>query len=311
MLQKNVWTLLLLSTIHLAVSGQAANSFLHPDYTYDQLSVRQNIPYHATPVKGIHNKFHLFDWYEGQTDKRQLRPLVIMMHGGGFKLGSKSTDSTPFIARAFAQMGYPCASINYRRSKKRPLARFEDLAEGCFDALEDLQLAIRFFKQHWQEYRIDTNRIILAGNSAGGMMALHAVYSSRFELGQFIKKENSHLLDKSHNPENIFAVINFWGAIYDTSWLKNSRVPIMTIHGGKDRVVPHADKKGPIFGSGIIYRNAVRLGINCQMQVFEKSGHELHRHFNPLGAGSKARKRWQEAAVRTGIFLNTLQKAAP
>ena len=298
--------MLLLQVLHPALSGQEAakpSPAIHKDLP---VAIRQNLSYNSIPVQGVHSRYHLFDWYEGGGEKRPLKPLVILMHGGGFKLGNKATDSTPFIAKAFARNGYSCASINYRRSRKRPLARFEDLAEGCFDALEDLQLAIRYFKQNWREYSIDTNRIILAGNSAGGMMALHAVYPSRYELGLFTQKQQLSGLSKSHNPENIFAIINYWGAIYDTAWLRNSKVPIMTIHGGKDRVVPNAENKGPLYGSEIIHRNAVLLGIPNQILVYKEFGHELHRHFNPLGAGGKARKRWQEATVQAIEFLNGL-----
>lgn len=304
-----IWVLLL-QLLHPDLSGQESSSVLPASHKDVSVAIRQNLSYNRVPVQGVHSKYHLFDWYEGGGPKEPLRPLVILMHGGGFRLGNKATDSTPFIAKAFARNGYSCASINYRRSRKRPLARFEDLAEGCFDALEDLQLAIRYFKQNWAEYSIDTNRIILAGNSAGGMMALHAVYPSRYELGLFTKKDNPSGLSKSYNPENIYAVINYWGAIYDTVWLKNTKVPVMNIHGGKDRVVPNAENKGPLYGSEIIHRNAVFLGIPTEILVYKEFGHELHRHFNPLGAGGKARKRWREATVQAVAFLNGLTRSA-
>lgn len=302
--------MLLLQLLHPALSGQEVAKFSPASHKDVPVTIRQNLSYNSIPVRGVNSRYHLFDWYEGGGDKRSLAPLVILMHGGGFKLGNKATDSTPFIAKAFARNGYSCASINYRRSRKRPLARFEDLAEGCFDALEDLQLAIRYFKQNWQEYSIDTNRIILAGNSAGGMMALQAVYPSRYELGLFTQKQQLSGLSKSCNPENIFAIINYWGAIYDTAWLRNTKVPIMTIHGGKDRVVPNAENKGPLYGSEIIHRNAVLLGIPNEILVYKEFGHELHRHFNPLGAGGKARKRWHEATVQAIEFLNRLSGSA-
>ncbi|MBC6492140.1 hypothetical protein ACFSQD_01415 [Flavihumibacter stibioxidans] len=127
----------------------------------------------------------------------------------------------------------------------------------------------------------------------------------RHELGKFIGKADSSSLDKSHNPGNIFAIVNFWGAIYDTSWLKNTRVPIMNIHGSKDRVIPTAEPAGPLYGSGIIHRNADALLIPNRILIFEGVGHELQKHFNPLGAGTKARKRWAEAVRHAGIFLRS------
>lgn len=285
--------------------GQDGPAIPYHDPIDNNLVIKKNIPYNTVATAGIRKKFHLFDWYEGLADSGQYRPLVIMMHGGGFKLGHKGSGSTAFIARSFAKKGFACASINYRRYNKKPLGWYKEMMEGCYAATEDLRIAIDYFKRNWREYRIDTNRIILAGNSAGGMMALHAVYSSRYELGKFIGRTDSSSLNKTHNPDNIFAIVNFWGAIYDTTWLKNARIPIMNIHGSKDRVVPNAEQAGPLYGSEIIHRNANALRIPNQVLIFDGVGHELQKHFNPLGAGARARKRWAEAVQQAGIFLHS------
>lgn len=142
-----------------------------------EIKTQKNIVYGKPPKTGIKIKYYQLDLYSPSTDSIIKRPLIIMMHGGGFKLGSKTSNSTPVFSKAFAQRGYICASINYRLSRKKPLSNFKDLAEGCYDAIEDLQQAIHFLKQNAEKYRIDTNNIILAGNSAGGMAALQAVFS--------------------------------------------------------------------------------------------------------------------------------------
>ena len=100
------------------------------------------------------------------------------MHGGGFKFGSKKARSTRIWSKNFAHKGYLCAAINYRLSKKNPLRNFKALVKGCYEAIEDLEQAIVFFKKNNALYRIDTNCIILAGNSAGAMIALQSIYSS-------------------------------------------------------------------------------------------------------------------------------------
>lgn len=302
---KKLILLFWLKFLTTAVFSQNGPAVPYRDPIDKFLVIKKNLLYNTDATAGIRKKFHLFDWYEGLNDSSRFRPLVIMMHGGGFKLGHKGSASTAFISKSFAKKGFACASINYRRYNKKPLGWYKEMMEGCYAATEDLRIAIDYFKRNWREYRIDTNRIILAGNSAGGMMALHAVYSSRYELGKFIGKPDSSSLNKTHNPDNIFAIVNFWGAIFDTAWLKNTRVPIMNIHGSKDRVVPNAEPAGPLYGSGIIHRNADSLRIPNRVLIFYGVGHELQKHFNPLGAGAKARKRWMEAVQHAGIFLHS------
>jgi acetyl esterase/lipase len=303
------WILLtgLLCCVTLTHS-QAQSKFSHryKDIQYEKIQRTRNLSYYPVEMEGVKKKHHNFDWYTSKEDTMALRPLLIAMHGGGFKLGNKSSDSTPFWAREFAKRGYAVASINYRKSKKKPLSKFEDLAEGCYDALKDLQLAIDYFRTNAAQYRIDPNRIIVAGNSAGGMMALQEVCTSEAEFAAYLKRPDSILQDTSHNPNKLLAAINMWGSIYDSSWISNSRVPIISIHGSNDRVVPSNNSAGPFYGTGIIVRQARRSNIPHFAHIYDGSGHELHKHFNPLfGGGFGARKRWRDMTQRISNYLYT------
>lgn len=284
--------------------AQSKTNIRYKDVLFEKVDRKRNLSYQQQPVSGIKRKFHKFDWYESGDDKNRLRPLIIAMHGGGFKLGNKSSDSTPFWAREFARRGYAVASINYRKSKKKPLSRFEDLADGCFEALKDLQLAIDYFRLNHQQYGIDPDKIILAGNSAGGMMALHEVCSSESEFAAYLKRPDSSSLDTTHNPNKVLAAINMWGSIYDSTWIRNARVPILSIHGSRDRVVPANNPAGPFFGTEIIEREAHRSGVAYYVHLYEGAGHELHKHFNPLlGGGPGARRRWRDMTQRVAAYL--------
>ena len=249
-------------------------------------------------------KPHLLDLYEPAGDTITGRPLIILMHGGGFKFGSKNTSRMKIWGKHFAKKGYVCAAINYRLSKKNQLRNFENLAEGCLDASEDAITVVKYIKEHAREFNIDSSRIILAGHSAGGMIALQTVYSSAPEINRLIKKDIPADTNIKHNPAGIAAIINFWGAVYDTSWLANAKVPIVSVHGSKDRVVPYNFKNGnPIFGSAAIQRTADRLKIPNALKTYSGKGHELQKHFNPVYAGPVARKRWRVAADFAADFL--------
>jgi acetyl esterase/lipase len=272
------------------------------DFVFDHVLVQKNLVYKEHPAPGIKEKYYHFDFYEPDGDTTAYRPLIIWLHGGGFKFGKKTSGGLPVWSKTFARRGYVCAPINYRLSKKHPLKNFADLVQGCADAIEDANEAINFFKQHYQQYRIDTNRIILGGNSAGGMIALQAVYSSPAEMAKLIHSGDS-TSGAMHNPQHIAAVINYWGALFDMNWLKNSRIPIVSAHGNKDRVVPYDDKKPPLYGSLAIHRMADSLHIPNQLKIYEGFAHELQKHFNPLFAGPSAKKRWLDAGQFTASFL--------
>lgn len=272
------------------------------DPVYESV-VKKDIPYYkSTEESGVKSRYFMFDLYEPKDDHSELRPLIIWMHGGGFKYGNKRAGGIPLWCRGFSKRGYVCASINYRLSSKKPLRKFPDLVEGCADAIEDLQKAITYFKQNYSLYKIDTNRIIVAGNSAGAISALQAVYSSPYEMMRMINKPGYDSLSKTHNPGGICAIISFWGAVFDSNWLKNERVPIVSVHGEKDRIVKF-DHKGPINGSLAIHRMADSLGISNQLKSFPGYGHELQKHFNPFLAGSKTKRRWKEASDFAAGFL--------
>jgi acetyl esterase/lipase len=95
------------------------------------------------------------------------RPAVIVIHGGGWIEGDKSSFTSlkywaPGNIIDFAKLGFVAATINYRLSGEAPFPA----------ALEDCKCAVRWLRAHAKEYQIDTNHIGAYGNSAGGHLAL-------------------------------------------------------------------------------------------------------------------------------------------
>jgi acetyl esterase/lipase len=301
MVRHLVLFLLLLNLFFTSFSQQPSPARFR-DLVFKNVLVQKNILYRSTISKDIKHKYYRLDFYEPAADSILNRPIIIWMHGGGFKFGTKTTRGTPIWSKTFAQRGYVCAAINYRLSKKRPLARFPDLAEGCYDAIEDLRAALQFLKNNYRQYRIDTNRIVLAGNSAGSMIALQACYSNTSALLKLISHTDSTTIYPLHNPIKIAAIINFWGALFDINWLENSDVPVVSVHGSKDRVVPFAGN-GPLFGTAAIHKRADLLHITNDLKIYAGYGHELQKHFIPFFAGSKVKRRWLEAGQFAADFL--------
>lgn len=84
-------------------------------------------------------------------------PLVVAIHGGAWKIGSKDGESVaPFVARGFA-----VAAINYRLSQ-----------HAIFPAqIEDCKAAVRWLRANASRYGYDPDRIASYGGSAGGHLA--------------------------------------------------------------------------------------------------------------------------------------------
>jgi len=102
-------------------------------------------------------------------DIRSARPAAVLVHGGAFQVGDKKIDAS--LATMLAQRGFIAVSVNYRLE---PAGLAND--EAPLDATEDVRAAIRFLRKHAYEYRIDTNRIMVAGDSAGAITALYLGY---------------------------------------------------------------------------------------------------------------------------------------
>ena len=94
------------------------------------------------------------------------RPVLIFIHGGGWRKGKKEDYLLYLIS--FAQKGYVTASISYRL-----------LPDALYPAaVEDVKCAVRWIRSHADDYLIDPNKIAVIGGSAGGHLAMMVGYSS-------------------------------------------------------------------------------------------------------------------------------------
>jgi pimeloyl-ACP methyl ester carboxylesterase len=239
------------------------------------------------------------------------------MHGGGFRFGSRKAAGALFWCTGFARRGYLCASIDYRMTVKKTLTSFPALVKGCAIAVEDAREAVAYFKANYKRWNIDTNRIILGGNSAGGIIALQAAYSRPADLAKLTGDTAQSFAGdpgdgaSSSLPGGVAAVINFWGAMFETGWLNNARVPIVSVHGSNDHIVPPGRKGDHFFGSLSIHEKADSLSIPNRLKIFEGYSHELQKHFNPFFTGRAPKRRWQEAGQFAADFLYTLWFPSP
>jgi acetyl esterase/lipase len=124
---------------------------------------------------------HKLDLYlPARADGRA--PVVIWIHGGGFRTGDKRSMprrnfgpapkptgpngpyqiQVPDVA-ALTAKGYAVVSLNYRLGRS--------MAEAGVAAVQDGKAALRFLRANADQYQLDPDKFAVWGNSAGGFMA--------------------------------------------------------------------------------------------------------------------------------------------
>ena len=112
---------------------------------------RLNIPYAGTD--NVRQTLDIVYPSRGQAPYK----TIVLIHGGGWLIGNKETESIASVFQATTQ-GYAIVSINYRLSNE---VRWPE-------PLHDAKAAIRFIRANAEQYRLDTEKLVAWGESAGG-----------------------------------------------------------------------------------------------------------------------------------------------
>jgi acetyl esterase len=115
-----------------------------------RVQVQRDVPYLDSGLRD-----HTLDIYRPTEVRGAPRPVVLYVHGGGFRILSKDTHWV--MGLAFARRGYVVASINYRLAPRHPYPA----------AIADACAAYAWLVQNAPALGGDPARLVLAGESAG------------------------------------------------------------------------------------------------------------------------------------------------
>jgi acetyl esterase/lipase len=181
----------------------------------------------------------LLDVYHPREGITAKRTGIIHLFGGGFFTGSRR--GVAVASRAFASLGYTSLASTYRLQ-----------TEGKWPAqLEDVKAAVRWARANAGDLGIDEDKIVVAGYSAGGALALLAAGTNgrhEFEgmggnpgvssdvqaaIGFYPATGGTPgLFDGQPSPEQL-------AATQAASYIGPDFAPTIFIHGTEDGTIPY------------------------------------------------------------------------
>lgn len=112
---------------------------------------------------------HLLDVYTPKSTSTEPLPIVVYVHGGGFRILSKDTHWV--MGLSFARKGYLVFNVNYRLAPEHPFPA----------ALEDLSHALAWIKANAARYGGDPSQVVYAGESAGANLVTSLAVASSWQ----------------------------------------------------------------------------------------------------------------------------------
>ena len=263
----------LVVTVGLAISAIASSGAGQVRTTFpsvaEQYDVLPNQIYRTE--KGWEGKLDLYLPVAGEKNR-----LVMFIHGGGWTQSSKEIEALYVLA--YLQQGWAVANVEYRLAKVAPAPA----------AVLDCRCAFEWISANSAKFRIDPKKIVTAGISAGGHLALSVAtvepIDGRAECYKSSAKPAAviNLFGPADIPELLSepkpfpqAVEWFSGvkgrdyvaeSISPISRLSSSTPPVITVHGVEDEIIPYTQ-------SVRLHQQLTKLGVRNRLISLKSRGH--------------------------------------
>lgn len=145
----------------------ATGRYVSEVFTAAGITKHDGLRYGTAPLCEPTGNDLLLDIYEPTVDSLTERPTVVLIHGGGFQNGDRTTVAAS--ARAYARRGFVAVAIEYRTCPSG--VPDEDQIEVATNAIDDGMEAIRWLRANSSTYGIDSDRIATLGSSAGAAIS--------------------------------------------------------------------------------------------------------------------------------------------
>ena len=179
----------------------------------------------------------------------QPRPVVVFGYGGGLSDGNR--DEYRFVGEAFASLGFVTVIYDYRLYPEVSFPTY----------LQDAALALRWARDNTPQYGGDPKRLILAGHSAGAliaaMLAVNPTYLNQVGMqpsdlslvlclsGAYDFYDPEQTLHSGFISDDIARVM--LPATLETQpirFVTGFEPPLLIVHGRQDSVLPVEQARG-------------------------------------------------------------------
>ena len=278
MMRITVVLVLILFFLAVALVVVQRRGFAEPPKVPEGITVHRDIDY----VTDGHERQTL-DLYVPDTGENL--PLIIWVHGGAFRGGSKEN----YVPMEYLKAGYAGASFNYRLSQ-----------HAIFPAqIEDVKAAVRWLRANAETYRLDPNRFAAWGSSAGGHLV--AMLGTAGDVAEFEVGENLEVSSRVQAVVDYFGPTDFLqmdaqrlsdGMVHDgadspeselvggpiqehkdrvaranpITYVSKDDPPILIVHGDRDPLVPYQQS--------VLLKEALeKAGVSVTFYRVEGEGH--------------------------------------
>jgi acetyl esterase/lipase len=229
--------------------------------------------------------------YESKLDVYRRRdvntpqPTLVFFHGGGWVAGTK--EAAVMSLMPWMEMGWNVVNVEYRMARVAT-------APG---AVEDVLCALRHVVAQAKNYNVDTAKIVVSGESAGGHLALaagmtptSAGFTSLCAGGGFASSENavpkvaaivnwfgiSDVHDMLDGPNARSYAVQWVGSgkgredvaksVSPITYVRSGLPPTLHIHGDADPIVPYSH-------STKIHEAMTKAGVKSELFTVPGGGH--------------------------------------
>ncbi|MDQ7062964.1 MAG: PKD domain-containing protein [candidate division KSB1 bacterium] len=237
-----------------------AGAVRYLDEIFPDLITTRDIPYSQSIDENGDMQTHYMDIYEPANDNDPARAMIILAPGGGFSKVDKQNKKIVDLAKTFARRGYVTATITYRVHENRKFDGTEpDFPQVVLDAQYDGQAAVRWMRANKEQYRIDSDRIVFAGVSAGAFVALNVTYNY---------EDTGNNYSNPGFPSHTVAAVDISGAMVDDTMMMAGDPPVIIFHGTDDTRVDYNEALQ-------IRDRAQAVGVTYEFHSYQGEGHNL------------------------------------
>jgi len=229
-------------------------------------------------------------FYTNQSFERENNTAIVFFHGGGWAYGMPSEFFS--TCERYADLGIVTFSVDYRLSIENGVTPSKTISP--IEAVMDAKSAMRWVRENARKFHIDQNKIVAAGQSAGGHLALCTAMIDEYN-------EKSDDLSISSRPNAILlfsACVNavegwcdrlladrrskIW-SISPAHNIKAGLPPMVEFHGTDDEQVPKWTVQ--------FFESAMEK----QGNYFEQHMYEGRKHY--LGDGNQKYSRYYDDEI--------------